>query len=226
MSARLVENAWSRVRQWVEEHSDEWEGQDLTGDAPLRVFAGEKPPRRVLVSTKEAAVRRWKRADWPAGLVVVVVVGMVSKAQAALVEALSTSRSMPIPFVGDADTMSLHTYFSLRAHLGAKRVRFEGVCDGALERIGVNPDTLETLPMSKLDRTQLRALAKLGNIDRVLGPRVSAVLAKGRKIEIEALSFRIELVRELFTSAAAAQMRSREARRMTRGQRGRRPNPK
>ena len=220
MNARVLEESWQRVCQLAERHPGEWEGQDLTGEAPLRVFAGSGTPHQVLVSTKEAAVRRWDKSDWPPGLVVVVAIGRLTRAQAAVIGGLAQERSTPIPFVGDADPVSLHTFLSLRVHLGARRVRFCGVCDDVLDAIGderVQPEKLETLRFSALDRAHLRVLASIANLDGVLGPRVSAVLATGRKVEIESLSFRADLIEALFRAAlTVAASKSREVSRKRR----------
>jgi DNA topoisomerase VI subunit A len=204
MGTRALEQSWLEVRRLAEQHPDDWEGQDLEGDAPLRIFAGSRAPRRVLVVTKEAVLKRWPKSDWPGGLVVVVASGIVTRPQAAVLEKLASDRSVPIAFVGDADPMGLHTYASLRGHLGAQRVRFCGICDAALDAIGdenVQPDRLTTLELSALDHTQLRVVEGLAKPERVLGPRVSAVLRNGKKIEIEALSFRADLTPALFRAA-------------------------
>ena len=52
MGTRALEQSWQQVRRLAEQHADDWEGQDLVGDAPLRIFAGARVPRRVLVVTK------------------------------------------------------------------------------------------------------------------------------------------------------------------------------
>jgi hypothetical protein len=72
----------------------------------LRVFAGAKKPRRVLVTTCEPALLRWPLVDWPSGLVVVVAVGNVSRpqaSQASVLEKLAADKSVPVAFLGDAD---------------------------------------------------------------------------------------------------------------------------
>jgi hypothetical protein len=160
----------------------------------LRIFAGAGVPRRVLVVTKEAAATRWPTSDWPRGLVVVVASGIVTRPQAAILDKLASDRSAPIPFVGDADPMGLHTYASLRNHLGTQRVRFAGVCDAVLDAIGeddVRPDRLRTLKFSAFESAHLRVVEGLAKTDRVLGPRVSAVLRGGKTIQIEVLGSRL-----------------------------------
>ena len=204
MGTRALEQSWQQVRRLAEKHADDWEGQDLVGDSPLRIFAGSRVPRRVLVVTKEAPLKRWPKSDWPSGLVVVAASGIVTRPQAAIIEKLASDTSAPIAFVGDADPMGLHTYASLRGHLGAQRVRFTGICDAVLDTIGdddVQPDRLETLEFSALDRAHLRVVEGLVKPERVLGPQVSAVLRNGRKIEIWALSFRAGLAPALFKAA-------------------------
>jgi hypothetical protein len=165
MSARALEQSWQQVRRLAERHPG-WLGQDLLGDAPLRIFAGARVPRRVLVVTKEAAAIRWPISDWPSGLVVVVASGIVTRPQAAILEKLASDRSAPIAFVGDADPMGLHTYVSLRGHLGAQRVRFTGICDAVLDTIGdddVQPDRLSTLELSAFERAHLRVVEGLAS---------------------------------------------------------------
>jgi hypothetical protein len=204
MGTRTLEQSWQQVRRLAEQHADDWDGQDLVGDAPLQIYAGSGVPRRVLVVTKEAPLKRWPKSDWPSGLVLVVASGIVTRPQAAILEKLASDRSVPIAFVGDADPMGLHTYVSLRGHLGARRVRFTGICDTVLDTIGgddVQPDRLETLEFSALDRAHLRVVEGLAKPERVLGPHVSAVLRKGRKIEIWALSFRPNIASALFKAA-------------------------
>ncbi len=204
MGPRALEQSWLRVRRLAEQHPKDWEGQDLVGDAPLRVFAGARAPRRVLVVTKEAPIVRWDRSDWPAGLVVVVAAGMLTRAQAAILGQLAADTSVPIAFVGDADPMDLHTYLCLRVHLGAQRVRFCGISDAVFDIIGdeqVQPDSLSTREFSAFDQAHMRVVETLVKPERVLGPRVSAVLGNGRKLEIEALSFRADLTPALFKAA-------------------------
>jgi DNA topoisomerase VI subunit A len=204
MGTRALEQSWQQVRRLAEQHADDWEGQDLVGDAPLRIFAGARVPRRVLVVTKEAVLKRWRKSDWPSGLVLVVASGIVTRPQAAILEKLASDTSAPIAFVGDADPMGLHTYVSLRGHLGAQRVRFTGICDAVLDTIGdddVQLDRLQTLEFTALDRAHLRVVEGVAKPERVLGPHVSAVLRNGRKIEIEALSVRAGLTPALFKAA-------------------------
>jgi hypothetical protein len=201
---RALEQSWQKVRRLAERHPDDWLGHDLVGDEPLRIFAGAGVPRRVLVVTKEPALIRWRKADWPSGLVLVAASGIVTRPQAAILERLASDRSAPIAFVGDADPMGMHTYLSLRVHLGARRVRFAGICDEVLDTIGdddVQPDRLETLKFSVFERAHLRVVEGLAKPERVLGPHVSAVLRKGRTIQVEALSFRAGLVPALFKAA-------------------------
>ena len=204
MGTRELEQSWQEVRRLAEQQDDEWKGEDLVGDEPLRIFAGARVPRRVLVVTTEAAARRWPNSDWPSGLVLVVASGIVTRPQAAILEKLASDRSAPIAFVGDADPMGLHTYVSLRGHLGAHRVRFTGICDAVLDTIGgddMQPDRLSSLKFSAFERAHLRVVEGLVKPERVLGPRVSAVLRKGKTIQIEALSFRSGVVPVLFKAA-------------------------
>jgi hypothetical protein len=207
MGTRALEQSWQLVRRLAEQHPDDWhEGYDLVGDSPLRIFgAGAGVPRRVLVVTNQPVVHRWRKSDWPTGLVIVVTAGIVTRPQAAILERLASDKSAPIAFVGDADPMGLHTYASLRGYLGAQRVRFTGICDAVLDTIGdddVQPDKLASSELSPLDRAHLQLVEGLMRPERALGPRVSAVLRSGSKIYIEALSFRAaDLVPALFTAA-------------------------
>jgi hypothetical protein len=204
MGTRALEQSWQEVRLLAEQYPDDWLGQDLVGDAPLRIFPGAGVPRRVLVVTKEAPLRRWPKSDWPSGLVLVAASGIVTRPQAAILEKLASDRSAPIAFVGDADPMGLHTYVSLRVHLGAQRVRFTGICDAVLDTIGdddLQPDKLKTLEFSAFERAHLRVVEGLAKPERVLGPHVSAVLRNGKTIQIEALSFRAGLAPALFKAA-------------------------
>jgi hypothetical protein len=66
----------------------------------------------------------------------------------------------------------------------------------------VQPDSLSKTELSPLDLAHLRVVERLVRPERVLGPRVSAVLRNGKKIYLEALSFRAaDLVPALFTAA-------------------------
>ncbi len=122
MGTRALEQSWQEVRRLAEQYPDDWLGQDLVGDAPLRIFAGAGVPRRVLVVTKQPALIRWPKSDWPSGLVLVAASGIVTRPQAAILEKLASDKSAPIAFVGDADPMGLHT---VRRHLrcGARHHR-------------------------------------------------------------------------------------------------------
>jgi len=204
MGTRALEQSWQEVRRLAEQYPDDWLGQDLVGDAPLPIFAGKGVPRRVLVVTNQPVVHRWRKSDWPNGLVIVVTAGIVTRPQAAILEKLASDKSAPIAFVGDADPMGLHTYASLRGHLGAQRVRFTGICDAVLDTIGdddLQPDKLNTLEFSAFERAHLRVVEGLAKPERVLGPHVSAVLRNGKTIQIEALSFRAGLAPALFKAA-------------------------
>lgn len=204
MTVRAMEQSWLRVRRLAERYPDEWGGEDLVGEDSLQVFAGVRPPRRVLVVTSEAAVKRWERTDWPADLAVVVVAGRLTRAQAAVLGGLAPDTSAPIAFIGNASPMGLHTYLSLRVYLGAQRVRFCGICDAVLDMIGddkAQPDTLSTWKFSAFDRAHLRIVASLARPEQVLGPRVAAVLGSGRTIPIAAISFRADLIPALFRAA-------------------------
>jgi hypothetical protein len=204
MGIRALEQSWQQVRRLAERHPG-WLGQDLVGDDPLRIFAGAGVPRRVLVVTKEAVAIRWPISDWPRGLVVVVASGIVTRRQAAILEKLASDRAAPIAFVGDADPMGLHTYVSLRTYLGAQRVRFTGICDAVLDTIGdddVQPDRLSsTLKFSAFENAHLRVVERLAKPERVLGPRVSAVLRNGKTIQIEGICRRGNRIPALFKAA-------------------------
>lgn len=78
--ARALEQSWLRVRRLAVRHPEEWGGEGLLGEDPLQVFGGARNPRRVLVVTSAAALKRWERSDWPAGLV--VAAGKLSRTQA------------------------------------------------------------------------------------------------------------------------------------------------
>jgi hypothetical protein len=197
MTTNSLVNSWIRVRRLAQRYASDFEGHDLTGEMPLRVYAGERSAGRVLVTTNDPVVRRWGRAARPRDLAVVVTAGILTSGQAALIARLSSRNAGPIPFVGDADPMSLHAFISLRAYLGARNVRFCGICDEMLDGLGderARPDSIESLELSAFDQAHLRILAGLADLDEVLGPRVSAVLAGGRKIELEALSFRADVI--------------------------------
>jgi hypothetical protein len=106
--------------------------------------------------------------------------------------------------------MGIHTYLSLKAHLGPQRVRFCGVCDVVLDLIGddkVQPEDLCTLDFSALDHAHLRVVGALAKPEALLGPRVAAVLRDGKKIEIEALGFRADLPTALFRAALKLALR-------------------
>jgi hypothetical protein len=136
--------------------------------------------------------------------VIVAASGIVTRPQAAILEKLASDTSAPIAFVGDADPMGLHTYVSLRVHLGARRVQFAGICDAVPDTIGdddVQPDRLQTFQFSAFERAHLRVVEGLVKPERVLGPRVWAVLRNGKTIQIEALSFRAGLAPSLFKAA-------------------------
>ncbi|HSN91249.1 MAG TPA: hypothetical protein VLS93_08465 [Anaeromyxobacteraceae bacterium] len=213
---RAVARSWTRVRQLADRYPDQWEGQDLAGDGPLRVFAGARTPRRVLVVTKEAVLSRWPIADRPPGLAVVVASGISTPAQSGILARLAPAPSAPIAFVGDADPMGLHTCLSMLAHLGARRVRFCGVSDRLLDLLeddSARPH-LRTLELSAFDREHLRVVEALAKPETVLGPRVAAVLREGKKITLEALGFRAGLIPALFKAAL----------RLARQQRGRGPS--
>jgi hypothetical protein len=205
MTARLLEQSWLRVRRLAERYPNQFGGEDLLGEDPLRVFTGTQRPRRVLVASSEAALKRWDRSEWPPGLVVVVTAGMVSKAQASIIGAMAAKSPHPIGFVGDASPMGLHTYLSLKSYLGASRVRYCGVCDAVLTMLGrdvPSPEFLTSRDHSAFDKAHLRIVVSLAKPEQVLGPRVAAVVRSGRTIPIAALSYRAGLVRVMFEAAS------------------------
>jgi hypothetical protein len=204
MSLRELERSFTLVQKLAERFPEEWAGEDLTGEAPLRVHVGAGAPRRVLVTNCEPALRRWDRGDWPAGLVVVAPLGLLRRGQVRAISALAPRSTAPVAFVGSASPMSLHLYACLRAHLGPRRVRFCGICDQVLERIGEprgQPETLHTWEANAFDRRQQRIVERLVDVERTLGPRTAAVVRSGRTISIAAISFRGELIGELYRTA-------------------------
>lgn len=204
MDARALGQSWGRVRKLIERYPDCWKWPELDAPYPLRVFAGANPPRRVLVTTCEPALLRWPVVDWPSGLVVVVAVGNVSRPQASVIEKLAADKSVPVAFLGDVDAYSLHTYLSLRVHLGARRVRYCGISDEVLAGIrdeAVEPKRLSTWEQSELERAHLRIVEKWLTPAETVGPRVAAVLAGGRTIGIAHLSFRAGMISALFRAA-------------------------
>lgn len=202
--ARVLEQSWERVRRLVETCPDDWGGEDLKGEDALQVFASVRAPRRVLVVTSDAARKRWNRSEWPADLIVVVAAGMMTRVQAGVIARLGSDRSRPIAFVGSADPMSLHAFLSLRCFLGARRVRFAGICDAVLSIVGderARPELLSATELSAFDREHLRVVASLAKPDSVLGRRVAAVLENGKKISIAAMSFRAGMIPAFFRAA-------------------------
>ncbi|ACL65872.1 hypothetical protein A2cp1_2534 [Anaeromyxobacter dehalogenans 2CP-1] len=154
---------------------------------------------------------------------------MLTRAHATAIAALAAGGSGPVTFVGDADPMDLHTFLSLRAHLGPERARFYGVSDAVLDAMGdpdVEPERLRARDLSAFDKAHLQVVQALADPEVLLGPRVAAALLNGKGLEIEALSFRAGLVPALF--AAALKLASRRsagpggARRPTRRTRKRR----
>jgi len=199
-----LEQSWEQVRRLAEQYDDEWEGQDLAGDSPLQLFTAGSVPRRVLIVTKEAVASRLPRY-WSSGFVAVVKSGVFTSAQAAVLDQLASDELLPIPFIGDADPMGLHTYLSLKSQLGGSRVRFCGICDSVLDMIGeddAQPEKLESLALSLFDRAHLQVVEALAAPEEVLGSRVARILRNGRKIELESLSFRAELMIPALFNAA------------------------
>lgn len=204
MDVRGLARSWGQVRKLVQRYPDAWEWPDLEEQFPLRIFAGAKAPRRVLVTTCEPALRRWPEGEWPTGLAVVVAVGNLSRTQASVIERLAVDKSVPIAFLGDADPYCLHTYLSLKVHLGARRVRYCGISDEVLAELddeAVEPERLRTWRHSEVQRAHLRIVEKCLKPSKTLGPRVASVLASGRTIGIAHLSFRPGMISALFGAA-------------------------
>jgi hypothetical protein len=204
VDVRGLKRSWGQVHKLVQRHPDAWKWPDLEAPFPLRIFAGAKAPRRVLVTTSEPALRRWPEAEWPTGLAVVVAVGNLSRTQASVIERLAADKSVPIAFLGDADPYCLHTYLSLKVHLGARRVRYCGLSDEVLAELhdeAVEPERLATWGHTELERAHLRIVEKCLKPSKTLGPRVAAVLASGRTIGIAHLSFRPGMISALFGAA-------------------------
>lgn len=204
IGARALEQSRLRVRRLAKRHPDAWGGEDLVGEDPLQIYAAAGVPRRVLVVTSAALLKRWVRSDWPEDLVVVLATGILTRTQAAIIGALASDASVPIAFVGDAGPMGLHTYLSLRVYLGPQRVRFCGICDAVLDIIGdgrAQPETLSTWELSVFDKAHLRVVVSLAKPVQVLGPRVAAILGRGRKISIVAIGFRADLIPAMFKAA-------------------------
>jgi hypothetical protein len=156
------------------------------------------------VTTCEPALRRWPEAKWPSGLAVVVAVGNLSRTQASVIERLAADKSVPIAFLGDADPYCLHTYLSLKVHLGTRRVRYCGISDELLAELGdeaAEPERLRTWELGDLERAHLRIVEKELTPAKTIGPRVAAVLASGRTIGIPQLSFRAGMIPALFGAA-------------------------
>jgi hypothetical protein len=215
IAARQLEQSWLRVRRLAKRFPDQWGGEDLLGVDPLRIFGGTRSPHRVLVVSSEAALKRWNRSDWPPDLVVVLVAGMVSEAQASIIGAVAAKSPLPIGYIGDASPMGLHTYFSLQHHLSARRIRFCGVCDELLSMLGQGvppPERLTTWDHSAFDRAHLRVVASLADPEQVLGPLVAAVVRSGRTIPVAALSYRAGLIQAMFEAALTRAARKKGGR--------------
>lgn len=215
VDVRGLARSWGQVRKLVQRHPDAWKWPDLEEQFPLRFVAGAKVPRRVLVTTCEPALRRWPEADWPTGLAVVVAVGNLSRTQASVVDRLAADRSVPIAFLGDADPYCLHTYLSLKVHLGGRRVRYCGISDELLAELhdeAIEPERLRTWGHSEPDRAHLRIVEKCLKPSQTLGPRVAAVLASGRTIGIAHLGFRAGMISALFRAALKLAWRRRRYR--------------
>jgi hypothetical protein len=151
---------------------------------------------------------------------------MLTRAQAAAVAALAGGPG-PIGFVGDADPMDLHTFLSLRVHLGVERVRYCGMSDEVLDIIdgeGVQPEKLMARELSGFDRAHLRVVQALEDPKLLLGPRVSAILLNGKGLEIEALSFRADMMPALFSAALKVASRHSPGRAGVRRRSSRRPS--
>ncbi len=204
MSVNAIERSWLEVRRLAQRYSNAETRHDLNSGMPLRVYAHGSGVGRVLVTTNDPALRRSALMSSSEDLASVVVSGYVSSGQAAAIARLSSGRFGPIAFVGDADPLSLHIFVSLREYMGPAKIAFCGICDRMLAKLNearATPAVVESLEQSAFDRAHLRVLRRLTELEDVVGPEVSAVLASGRKIELEALSFRADVIPAFFRLA-------------------------
>lgn len=91
-------------------------------------------------------------------------------------------------FLGDMDPVDLLSFVWWRAWLGAEQVEYLGVSDRYLDRLGVEIPDNYTISLSTWEIMALDVLEVVCPEYRdLVGPNGAAILADGRKIELEAV---------------------------------------
>lgn len=169
--------------------------QDLR-HRPLHVVPSLVAPRRVVYTTKVdwlVDVLGWPDGA-PADVALVWRFSPVGRAHAAALRAVVESFGAPLVFVGDLDPLDLATFGTLSRALAGLPVRYAGVGDAWVERCERHlapGTTLRALSvgMSESEKAAVRRAQADGlGWRELVGPRGSALLDAGVKLELEGAS--------------------------------------
>jgi hypothetical protein len=91
----------------------------------------------------------------------------------------------PVLYLGDCDPVDLLVFVWLRSQTP---VSYIGVSDSLIERLDVQVEAWMTIPLAAAEKEAISLLTGLcPDYGEVIGPQCAALLARGRKLEIEAV---------------------------------------
>jgi len=174
---------------------DEWfDGRQADGDFvryDRSVTYSILPPARrgapIIYSTKTNAIATAMdndEADADFGFI--MRYGLPSRADATAIRRLVGSDELC--FLGDLDPSDLMIFAWLRARLRPKRVRFLGISDWYLDRLKAKLPESFTIQLSRSEQRSLPLLRRvLPDVNTLVGEQCGELLARRRKIELEAV---------------------------------------
>ncbi len=172
-----------KIAAWFNDH-DDGEFAHPARTHPFRVIGPTPSATTVLYTTKPGCVLALAGCETALATGLIGRYGLPSEDDVAWLRVLAGDRV--VCFLGDADPVDLLVFAWLRSRIGAKHA---GVSDLLLSNIGVSWDDRVTIPLSDSESGALTLLADVcPDFQTLLGSQCAALLDRGRKLEIEAVT--------------------------------------
>ena len=182
-----------------------WRSLHLVDEEPTQVWAGQRPPTRILYFTAMARFRWWlslARTDWeaPQHIAAMSHGRLPTERDLQILRILREPAGARITVFGDCDPDDVLAYVMLSAAFdppGRRRrspvVDYGGVTDRlvtlATRIFGKDSVDASTKPFTPEEASLMRFMRAKGLVDfeRVLGPKAAAILESGRSLSIESV---------------------------------------
>ncbi len=191
-------NLTRTIEAWFEQHSDGEFGCEEPGPA-YWVQTPASARARVIFTTKPSTIGRAIAASENNQMLGLIGrYGLPNGRDLGWIRALIGARKLL--FLGDLDPPDLMIFAWLRSRFRPARVRFLGISDDLLKRIGARPTERNTIALTPTELAAWQMLPSvMPDLQKLIGPSCVTLLASGRKLELEATLGALQKSPEVFS---------------------------